>query len=307
MNQSTPRSLLELSRDAFASTHALEREWLVTNGLGGFASGTVAQANTRRYHGLLVASLKPPVERVLMVAKLDAVAYYRGAHSELGANEFADGTLAPRGFKRLAAFRLDGTIPVWTYQLGDALLEQRIWMAQGRNTTYVTFTLHGGTEPLDLELTPLCTYRDYHSHARGGWQLAVEPGPRGCRIVAFEGARPFTLDIERGEFIAGGDWYWGFHHRVEAERGLDTQEDLFRPGVFRARLAAGETLAFVASAESEAAEPAAAALDRERRRQQALLEPLLASTPDWIRQLTLAADQFIVARADAQGARSGVP
>jgi predicted glycogen debranching enzyme len=296
---STPQ--IELPRDAFATERALEREWLVTNGLGGFASGTVAQANTRRYHGLLVASLKPPVERIVMVAKLDVVAGYRGSRYELGANEFADGTLAPRGFERLAAFRLDGAIPVWTYQLGDALLEERIWMAQGRNTTYVQFTLRGGTEAIDLELVPLCTYRDYHSHGRGGWSLGVEPREHGCRVVAFDGARPFTLEVERGEFVAGGEWYWNFHHRAEAERGLDTSEDLFRPGVFRVRLAPGETIAFIASAETEAAEPAATALEREMRRQQALLKTLPAPTPDWIRQLTLAADQFIVARANSSG------
>src|SRR5689334_7327754 len=94
------------------SDAALGREWLVTNGLGGFASGTVALANTRRYHGLLVASLRPPVDRVLMVAKLDVTARYRGARFELGTNEFADGTLAPRGFEAMIAFHLEGTMPV---------------------------------------------------------------------------------------------------------------------------------------------------------------------------------------------------
>src|SRR5579863_3581339 len=85
---------------------ALEREWLVTNGLGGFASGTVAQANTRRYHGLLIAALRPPVERVVMVAKLDATAWYRGESYQLACNEYADGTLAPRGFELLSSFSM---------------------------------------------------------------------------------------------------------------------------------------------------------------------------------------------------------
>src|SRR5215470_9794261 len=104
-----PRSLIAQTPEGFA------REWIVTNGIGGFASGTVSQANTRRYHGLLVASLRPPIVRVLMVAKLDATAIYRGERFDLVANEFAGGTIAPRGFERLSAFRLDGTIPVWTY------------------------------------------------------------------------------------------------------------------------------------------------------------------------------------------------
>ena len=100
---------LFLSREEITDADvALSREWLVTNGLGGFASGTVGQANTRRYHGLLVAALRPPVDRVVMVAKLDATARYRGESFELAANEYAGGTIAPRGFERLSEFRLDG-------------------------------------------------------------------------------------------------------------------------------------------------------------------------------------------------------
>jgi len=279
-----------------AADTALAREWLVTNGLGGFASGTVAQANTRRYHGLLVAALRPPVERVVMVAKLDVAAVYRGERVELGTNEYAGGTLAPRGFERLSAFRLDGTMPVWTYAFADALLEQRVWMAHGRNTTYVTLTLSAAAEPVELELVPLCTYRDYHSHGHGGWSLEVESQVRACQITAFQGARPYRLIADSGEFTPASDWYWHFHHRAEAERGLDTEEDLFRPGVFRARLAPGATLTFVATAEAWEPESQKAALAEHVKRNRTLLRILDAQAPAWLRQLTLAADQFITQR-----------
>src|ERR1700692_1268444 len=116
---------------------SLAREWLATNGLGGYACGTVAQANTRRYHGLLVAALAPPGKRTVMVAKLDATACYRGRRFELACNEYADGTLAPRGFVQLSAFHLEDGMPVWTYALEDARLEERIWMAHEGNKTYV--------------------------------------------------------------------------------------------------------------------------------------------------------------------------
>src|SRR5690242_18224935 len=130
----TGDSSMTFPRTDFASaTNAFEREWLVTNSLGGFACGTVAQANTRRYHGLLVAALQPPVQRVVMVAKLEALVRYRGNVYELGSNEFADGTLSPRGFELLSAFEDEGGLPVWTYACGDARLEQRIWMADGRS------------------------------------------------------------------------------------------------------------------------------------------------------------------------------
>jgi predicted glycogen debranching enzyme len=297
---------LTLPRSDFVEPEsALTREWLVTNGLGGFACGTVAQANTRRYHGLLIAALAPPVERTLMVAKLDVAVRYQDNYFELACNEYADGTLAPRGFTRLAAFHLENGIPVWTYALAAARLEQRIWMAHGRNTTYVSFTLRHAAQSLDLSLLPLCTYRDYHAHTQGGWPLQVAAEARGCRVSAFAGAQPYRLLIERGKFVAGADWYWHFRHRIEAERGLDALEDLFRPGGFQARLAPDETVAWIATAESAPPTPAPAALAEEVNRRQLLLAQLAPSVPVWIRELTLAADQFVVTRAAADGQAAG--
>ncbi len=304
--QSTILSRAALSRsDLVNPANALEREWLVTNGLGGFACASVALANTRRYHGVLVASLRPPVQRVLMVAKVEPTVRYREAEFRLGCNEFADGAVAPRGFEWLSAFTLDDGLPTWTFTLADALLEQRIWMADGRNTTYVSFTLAAASAPADLELLPLCTYRDYHAQTRGGWELAVDTHAHGCRVTAFAGAQPYRLLTDRGEFALSADWYWNFHHRIEAQRGLDPREDLFRPGLFRARLEPGETLTLIATAESAAPEAPATALELERRRRRARLEAAPAGAPPWIRRLTLAADQFIVRRAQGDGTPVG--
>ncbi|HLQ13576.1 MAG TPA: amylo-alpha-1,6-glucosidase [Steroidobacteraceae bacterium] len=294
---------LALGRPAFSTeAGALSTEWLLTNGLGGFASGTVGQANTRRYHGLLVASLKPPLERVLMVAKADTLVRYRGATHALACNEFSDGTIAPHGYQRLAAFHLEGTIPVWTYAIGDALLEIRIWMAHGHNTTHVQYRLLQAATALGLEITPLCTYRDYHAHSRGSRAFGVQAGNSACTITAFEGARPYTLSLDRGQFRAESDWHWNFHHRVEAERGLDSDEDLFRPGTFHAELSPGETLTLTMSAEPQPAPPS---LREEMARQSALLSALPATTPAWVRQLTLAADQFLVARGGGNATATG--
>jgi predicted glycogen debranching enzyme len=280
--------------------HALKREWLVANGLGGFACGTIAQANTRRYHGLLVASLRPPVQRVLMVAKLEVLVRYRAGVYELSSNEFADGTLAPRGFELLRSFADELGLPVCTYACADALLEQRVWMGHGRNTTYASFRLRDASSAADLELRPLCTYRDYHSHTQGGWSLEVTAEERGCRVSAFPGARPYRLLTDRGDFHREPDWYWNFFHRAEAERGLDSREDLFRPGTFRVRLAPGEQVTLIATAEPDFEAPAAA-LERERKRRQALLRSVPAAAPRWIERLVLAADQFIVTRAGRGG------
>src|SRR4051812_18508045 len=180
-----PRSCIAQQPDALA------REWLVTNGIGGFACGTVSQANTRRYHGWLTASLRPPVDRVVMVAKADVTVTLGQRRYQIGCNEFADGTVAPRGFHHLTDFRITDGIPTWRYVIEDMVLEQRLWMAAARNTTYVSFSLPGGRSPIGLELMPLCTYRDYHSHTQGGWSLDVRAEAGGCAVTAFNGARPY--------------------------------------------------------------------------------------------------------------------
>jgi predicted glycogen debranching enzyme len=297
--------LIELGRGELATfAAAAEREWLVTNGLGGYASGTLGGARTRRYHGLLVAALRPPVERTVLVAKLDATAQYHGQAIALGTNEYADGTLDPRGFERLERFRLEGQTPVWEYVLGDALLEQRVTMVQGENTTLVSLKLVRASAPLGLVLRPFCTYRDYHSQTRGaGWTLGAAPLPRGCEIRAFEGATPYRLEIDRGSFVPAPSWYWSFALRAETARGLDDREDLFVPGEFRARLEQGETVALrLATAPGEMSTKA---FDAERRRQAQLIATAgAAAEPDWIRQLVLAADQFIVRRGSAGAGRT---
>src|SRR5579864_5130953 len=172
---------------------ALRREWLVTNGLGGYASGTLAGVNTRRYHGLLVAALQPPVERTVLVASSIDWADYDGHRYPLSTHEYGDGTIDPHGYRYIQSFRLDGSIPVWTFALGDALLEKRVWMAYGANTTYVTYTLLRGSQVVDLEVSPLVTYRGFHSLGHGGWQLGVAEQPGGIDVHAFDGAMPFRV------------------------------------------------------------------------------------------------------------------
>jgi predicted glycogen debranching enzyme len=274
---------------------AMEREWLVTNGLGGFAAGTIAQANTRRYHALLTAALRPPLERTVLVAKVDITARYGGDFFALACNEFADGTIAPRGFELLEDFRLEHGVPLWTYALEDARLEQRIWMHHGRNTSCLSLTLTHSVRPVAIELTPLCTYRDYHGTVQGAWSLEVTAERSSCVVRAFAAARPYWLGVDRGEFCSSPDWYWRFFHREEAARGLDSVEDLFRPGVFRALLRPGETLTLVASAEAEEDARQTSYVDETKRRRRLLAKA--GNAPEWIRRLTLAADAFLVRRA----------
>jgi predicted glycogen debranching enzyme len=297
--------LIELGRGELATfAAAAEREWLVTNGLGGYASGTVAGARTRRYHGLLVAALKPPVERTVLVAKLDVTAHYRGAELALGSNEYADGTVDPRGFERLERFRLEGRTPVWEYVLGDAVLEQRVTMVHDENTTLVSFRLLRATAPITLVLRPFCTYRDYHGQTRGGgWTLGTEALQRGCEIRAFAGATPYRLEIDRGSFVPAPSWYWSFGLRAETARGLDDREDLFVPGEFRAELAPQAVVTLRLA--TQPGEPSQLPFDAQRRRELQLIAAAdAAAEPAWVRQLVLAADQFIVRRGTAATGRT---
>jgi len=272
----------------------------VTNGLGGFACGTVAGANTRRYHGFLVASLNPPVERTLLVAKIEVSAHYLGVETDLSANEFEGGALSGQGFIHLESFAVQVGIPTWRYAIADALLETRIFMAPGANTSYLRVEVLRASAPLRVTLKPLVTYRDYHWHGRGAQPLQVESDVAECRVQAFPGARPYRLSVTDGRFSAAPEWYWNFWHRMEAQRGLDALEDLFTPGSFAADLKVGQPLFLTATAESAAASSGAEVQGTLQAAAQRLTASLPKSAPAWIRTLARGSDQFIVRRGAAQ-------
>lgn len=278
----------------------LRREWLVTNGLGGYASSTLAGINTRRYHGLLVAALEPPVKRTVLVGSMLEQATYDGRTYAMSAHEFGDGTIAGHGYLNLQSFHLEGSLPVWTFALADALVERRLWMAHRENTTFVTYRVLRSTREVKLRLTPLITYRDFHALTSGkGWRPRIEAGDRGFAVDAFEGASAFHIEADYCEFRSGGDWYWNFLHREESARGLDDRADLFAAGEFVASIAEGETLSLVLTTEGASPGASAPSLDAERQRQRDVLEQADAATADIaVQQLTLAADQFLVRRGN---------
>jgi predicted glycogen debranching enzyme len=294
-----------LGRDICGRWESASRyEWLVTNGLGGFACGTVAGANTRRYHGFLVASLRPPVERVLQVAKVELSAHYLGLETDLSANEFAGGTISAAGFVHLESFAVEDGVPTWRFAIADALLEQQIFMAPGANTSYLRLELLRASSPLRVTLKPLVTYRDYHSHNRGAQALQLETGAAHCRVQAFTGARPYSLSISHGLFTAAPEWYWNFYHRMEAERGLDALEDLWTPGSFAIDLSLMSPVYLTATAESAAPAPGAEIQAAVKAAAQRLTAPLPKTSPRWIRALAQASDQFIVRRGAGRASMS---
>ena len=287
---------------------AESREWLVTNGIGGFASGTTAGTSTRRYHGLLMAALEPPTGRTLLVAGLDETLRYAETNFHLATNRWLSGTVAPAGYLQMENFHLEGTKPVWRYAFADALLEKRVWMQQGENTTFVEYKLVRGNSPVEIEGKILVTYRDFHAttHANG-WQMQIATVEKGIRVTAFEGAVPFYLKSSFAAFEPRHEWYRDFFLPAERERGLDDHEDRLLASVFRARLAVGEKLSLVFSTDTEAPLDAEEARTQQSNHELKLFQAWQKrhseaggappeDEPAWLWQLVLAADQFIVKR-----------
>src|SRR5438876_6593019 len=189
---------------------AESREWLVTNGIGGYASGTVAGSQTRRYHGVLIAALQPPVGRTQLVSNIDEIVHYAGSDFFLATHRWASGAVHPQGFLFLEDFHLAGSTPVWTYALADALLEKRVWMCQGENTTYIQYTLVRGSSALEMELKALVNYRDFHSLTQAGdWRMKIEPVEHGITVQAFDGATLFYLKSDSGTCEPRHEWCFG--------------------------------------------------------------------------------------------------
>jgi predicted glycogen debranching enzyme len=300
----------------------LDHEWYVTNGLGGYAAGSLVGATTRSYHGLLVAALRPPVERDVLITKIDeTIELPEKTICKLGVNEYYDGTIDPQGYNYFDTFSLEADVPCFRYRLDENItLEKRIWMEYGQNTTYVQYALYtapgavGSDTPLTLTLTPFCLYRNHHSatHGDANWHFLVEDQGNRCRVRAYEDAPAYLVVLgPSAHFTPAGYWFWGVKHRRETERGLPDREDVYQPGTFRIQMNPGERVTIVLSAEpqlqAEFGSPqheaaAEKAWTRHQQRVRQLLAqanqskyPLSQQDPVFAR-LALAADQFIVAR-----------
>lgn len=315
-------------------SQASAHEWLVTNGRGSYASGTVAGTNTRRYHGLLVAALHPPLGRTLLVAALDTTVEPVAGTSPtpLHVHEYHDGTVAPHGHRHIEAFVIHDGIPTWTYGFAGGRLTRTVWMEHGRDITYVRYALAPESDPIVLRLAPLCTFRDYHTLTQGhpDWRFVVEPEEAGddaraappissescssgasVTLRAWPEAPPYWLWLDRpAHFTRREEWSWRFLYRVERDRGLDHLEDLYVPGDYAVALAPGETVTVVLTNESAAAASAAAgdrdALARARARTQRLPRRagINAAADPVAAALCLAADQCLVARGSPAAANT---
>jgi predicted glycogen debranching enzyme len=305
--ETTPTLPVQFGHEICNDLEAAEsREWLVTNGIGGFASGTIAGSYTRRYHGLLIAALKPPLGRTVLVAAVDEIVRCDDEEFALATHHWGSGAISPQGYQLIESFFLDGSVPVWNFLLGKMRLEKRVWMRQGENTTYLQYTLDVESEAVELDLKVLVNYRDFHSltHA-GDWQMSIDEAAHGVRVTAYEGAVPFYLRCLGADGEPRQVWYRDCSFPAERERGLDHREDQLFAAIFRARLEPGASITLVCSTNEAASLNGAAArkanaanetaLRRSWNRASRSLKP--GKEPPWLQQLVLAAGQFLVKRS----------
>ena len=295
--------MIEFGRETCGNLASSEnREWLVTNGIGSFASGTIAGLLTRSYHGLLIAALQPPSGRVFLVTKLNETVTYEQAQYQLNADRWTGGVINPIGYMYIERFALEGSVPTWTYAFSDALLEKRIWMKQGVNTTFVQYKMVRGSSPLQLTAVPLVNYRRMHNttHAEG-WEMQIDTLSNGLKVTAYTGAVPFHILCDQATVTPNHDWHRRYFLMREANRGHNATEDHLNVGKFAFSLQTGESVTFILSTEISFNVDGEAELQK----QHAFEQKLLAGVPqlcenqpchDTIKQLILAADQFIVSQ-----------
>lgn len=285
----------------------LTREWIVTNGLGGYASGTVSGAITRKYHGLLISALPAPMGRTVMWSYLsETLEFADGETVSLGAEERAGGQLDLRAADYLHEFRLEDGLPVWSYRVRDLLLEKRVVMLHLQNTVYLSYRLlHGKDRPL-LRLRPAFHFRHHEAPVDQGplepyqviaWQKKYEVS------AAQTGLPPVRLKVshEDAQFTASPRHIHQVVYRVEQQRGYAHEGDLWSPGFFQIDFRKHDQVALIASSEEwgiiETLDTPAALKAETERRARMLGDAAPAARSEFPAELVFAADQFIISPA----------
>lgn len=284
---------------------ALQLEWLETNGTGSFASSTIIGANTRRYHGLLVAATRPPVGRRVLLSKIDDRLRIVGDTFELSTNIY-EGAVHPHGYQHLVEFRLDPW-PVMTYQLGSAVLIKSVFMRYCYDAAVISYHLAEADSPCWLLARPLVACRDYHhlQQAQADFDPHLDVQPGQLTMQPYDESSQVVLNYPGGQFWADGLWYYSFHYPQERQRGLDCTEDLYSPGEIAWLINPEETVCLCAARyPPQQVQPQQwAEEERERRRR---VVAGLPANDEFGRALTAAADQFVVRRDVAGHPRASI-
>ncbi|HSV72464.1 MAG TPA: amylo-alpha-1,6-glucosidase [Chthonomonadales bacterium] len=291
---------MSLGRSALQDgSRAFGLEWLATNGIGGYASGSVAGASTRRYHGLLVAAVRPPAERRVALGRCEETVTHGGATVELAANEYP-GAVHPAGHLLLERFDA-WPAPTFLYRLpSGARVRKRVWMERGANAVHLEYALEGARAAATIELAPLVCWKDHHEQMRwrDGFPRSALAEGAALTVELAQGAPTLHLVASDGAWAPAGWWHERIQHARERERGMDHEEDLYCPARLRAELRPGQPLTLTASL---GAAPPPPRWQEVERRQRALLRQ--AGEPEGIEAaLALAADAFLVDASECPAA-----
>lgn len=243
--------MIQIPRPECVNTEtATRKEWLDTNGIGGYASSTIINCHTRKYHGLLVASLKEPRGKYVLLSKVEASLISDNQEFMLSTNKYP-GVYHPTGHQFVNGFE-QGLFPSITYRIGDALIKKSMMMVSGKNTILLCYELLEGKVKPTLRIRPQLAYRDIHSltHENMFLRPKAYPEKNGCKIQPYEGMPPLYMGTNRtSEFHPGPKWALNHEYLIERDRGFDYQEDLFCPGLFEMTLQKGKPVIFAASVE----------------------------------------------------------
>jgi predicted glycogen debranching enzyme len=287
--------MLKLTKPVLQNyARASEHEWLETNGLGGWSGSTVIGAHTRRYHGLLVAAVAPPTGRMVMLSKLDETIVSGEDRFELGVNHYSGNTIHPGGHQYLDSFRKD-IFPEWEYEAAGVRLKKTIAMIDDENTVVIAYEILKAAKPFTMELRPFMAARNYHTLNSAGNQLHWDVQfSQGIFHNKPDGETDVFISIPRASYEHNPCWYYNFEYSAERYRGLECNEDLLNHGVFSVSLKQGDQLQVMVSTKNPAGRNAYGLLIKETTRRKQLLAG--HGDGELIKQLALAADQFIVKR-----------
>jgi predicted glycogen debranching enzyme len=292
--------------------HLEQQEWLITNGNGGFASGTVSDARTRTYHGWLTAALQPPGDRKLLLSHLEATLQVGEQITKLGTNFWTDGAIAPRGFRYLQSFQIE-PVPTWVWQKHDWSLKRQLFMPHvslgeslQQQRLLIKYTYQGNT-PATLMLRPLIADRNFHHQQIANFNYNFRQYPQDQQVYfqltsPFQGT-PWLLRWSKGDYQANNYWYWNYFYPEEQARGLGDREDLYNPGLLIISLDPGDSIILEARLGGidtllPALQPEdfTQALKQEQSRRQQLVTAAKLAPKSLIPELVSSSDQFIVSR-----------
>jgi predicted glycogen debranching enzyme len=285
----------------------LNREWLVTNGLGGYASGTISGAITRRYHGLLIAALPAPLGRMVMWSHVSE--FLRFSDNDvvsLGAEERAGGQLDLQSADFLCEFRLEDGLPVWIYRVREVVVEKRVLLPHLQNTVHVSYQVIAGKAPPSLELRPAFHFRHHESSVDAGLAAPYKLTAVDNRYEIAAARRklpPLRMRIcgRDSTFTIAPAKIHQVVYRTEQQRGYAHEGQLWSPGFFRVDLGEQNTATLVGSTEPwdiiDVLGPADV-LSAERERRARLIVEAEPEAQDGVAaELVFAADQFVITPA----------